>query len=81
MPSQEPYALGEQVLQTSLVAIRLRYSLINFFYTKMFEASLHGGMIFKAALFNYPTDANLHDKHSSDNFLLGDELLVHPVLA
>ena len=59
---------------------RLRYSLLNYLYTEMFMAAMNGGMIFKPAMMVYPTDQNLHSLHSSDNFMLGDALLVHPVL-
>lgn len=62
-------------------AIRIRYSIFNYLYTLMFNASLTGsGMIWKAALFNYPADTNLHNTHASDNFMIGDAILVHPCL-
>jgi len=82
--SQEPYALGPVVLQNSILAIRNKYSLMNYYYTLMYQASLSpvGGMIWKPALFNYPADSNLWDDgdHAVDNFMIGDALIVHPCL-
>ena len=80
--SQEPYAFSSAMTAASEQAIRIRYSLINYMYTLMFNASLSGsGMIWKATLFAYPYDTNLHEVHASDNFMIGDALLVHPCLA
>jgi alpha-glucosidase len=54
--SQEPYAFGPMLLDASITAIRLRYSLLNYMYSLMFDAAVNGGMIFKPAMFVYPTD-------------------------
>lgn len=79
--SQEPWALGPQYLQNSILAIRNRYSLLNYFYTLMFMSSLSpGNLIWQAAFFQYPDDSNLWDTHASDNFMIGEALIVHPCL-
>jgi alpha-glucosidase (family GH31 glycosyl hydrolase) len=62
------------------LAIRNRYSLLNYFYTLMFQASLTGGLIWQPTFFQYPSDSNLWDTHSTDNFMIGDALIVHPCL-
>lgn len=78
---QEPWSFGPTLLETSTMSIRLRYSLINYLYYLIFNASLNGGSVFKPAFFEYPHDPNLQDFHSQDNFMLGSALIVHPCLA
>jgi alpha-glucosidase (family GH31 glycosyl hydrolase) len=79
--AQEPWAFGQTLLDVSNNAIRIKYSLINYFYTLMFYASLEGGTVFKPTFFEYPHDQKLQFLYSQDNFMLGSALLVHPVLA
>jgi alpha-glucosidase (family GH31 glycosyl hydrolase) len=78
--SQEPWALGPTLLSVSNSAIRNKYSLINFFYSHMFMLSLEGGTFFRPSFFNYPGDVSLQYTHAQEQFMLGNELLVHPVL-
>jgi alpha-glucosidase (family GH31 glycosyl hydrolase) len=77
---QEPYALGNVTLAVSRMAIRNRYYLLNYLYTLMFAHALEGGVWFKPSFFQYSDDRDLFELHVSDNFMLGSDLLVHPVL-
>jgi alpha-glucosidase (family GH31 glycosyl hydrolase) len=78
--AQEPYAFDSNVTATSNLAIRTRYLLLNYIYTLMFTHAQNGGVWFKPAFFEYPDDRNLSEIHSADNFMLGSDILVHPVL-
>lgn len=53
---QEPYALGDLTLQSSINNIRLRYSLLKFYYTH-FVAGRGLGSIFKPLFFEFPEDS------------------------
>ena len=77
---QEPWAFGPLLLEVSNLAIRNKYSLINYYYTVMFRLALEGGSAFKPTFFEYPSDVRLQFEHSQDNFMVGSALLVHPVL-
>jgi len=77
---QEPWSFGNTLLEVSNWSIRTKYSLINYYYSQYFEMSLNGGSLFKPAFFEYPQDTNLLSTHSSDNFMIGPALIVHPVL-
>lgn len=77
---QEPWAFGDQLLRVANKSIRVRYSLIHFIYSEVFKLSLTGGTYFKPAFFNYPKDTLLWETYAEDNFMLGNKLLVHPVL-
>jgi alpha-glucosidase (family GH31 glycosyl hydrolase) len=78
--SQEPWAFGQNLLTVSNSAIRVKYSLINYYYTHMFAVSLQGGTVFRPTFFEFPSDIRLQADHSQDQFMIGNSLLVHPVL-
>jgi alpha-glucosidase (family GH31 glycosyl hydrolase) len=78
---QEPWAFGPTLLRVANNAIRIKYSLMNFYYSWMFRLALEGGGFFVPTFFHFPADANLQFTHSQDQFMLGEELIVHPVLA
>lgn len=77
---QEPWTFNSTHIQTSEMAIRLRYKLVHYIYSHLFLNSLEGGMVFKPTFFAFPDDELLYNNHLDDNFMLGDGLIVHPVL-
>ena len=79
--SQEPWVFGQNLLTVSNSAIRIKYSLINYYYTHLFSVSQQGGTIFRPTFFEFPSDIRLQADHSQDNFMIGSSLLVHPVLS
>ena len=78
--SQEPWVFSQNLLTVSNSAIRIKYSLINYYYTHLFSVSHQGGTIFRPTFFEFPSDIRLQADHSQDNFMIGTSLLVHPVL-
>jgi len=76
---QEPYALGERVAMASRNAIRQKYSLLQYYYTKLFEISLDGGSMYSPVFFYYPHDAKVYEDRNN-TFMVGDAILVAPAL-
>ena len=85
--NQEPYTFEGIYFQTMTVAVKLRYSILKYFYTLFFLTEgreLRAGTIFRPLFFEFYNDPNLPPYGSSvheDQFLLGKSLMVTPVLA
>ena len=78
---QEPYAYGEDsyTFKSSKNALRTRYSLIRYYYTKLFKVSIgEKGSFFRPLYFEYYEDDNTHE-HMDESFMIGDTFLIYPV--
>ena len=75
---QEPWAFGPAVEQVCRRMIELRYQLLPYIYTAFVEAAETGLPVARPLFLEYPTDATLFG--IGDEFLLGSDLLVAPVL-
>lgn len=75
---QEPWAFGEEVESIARRMIELRMRLLPYLYTCFVEASENGTPINLPLFYDDPSDAATH--HISDQFLLGRDLLVAPVV-
>lgn len=78
LPAREPWALGPEVLAQVRPAMEERYSLLPYWYTLAFESHRTGAPYVRPMLWTDPSDAGL--RWEDDQFLLGDALLVAPVL-
>lgn len=76
--SQEPYALGPEVLRASKWALSWRYRLIPYIYTNFVEAAIHGGLVVHPLPLAFPEDRAA--RGIDRQFLLGRGLLVVPAL-
>ena len=72
--SQEPYALGDTVLEASQNALRMRYQLLPYLYSLFYKTHLHGGAVALPLFFLAPQDPSL--AAIDDQFLLGEGLMV-----
>mmetsp|Transcript_38321 Transcript_38321/g.75440 ORF Transcript_38321/g.75440 Transcript_38321/m.75440 type:complete len:998 (-) Transcript_38321:211-3204(-) len=76
--SQEPYALGEQVLAISRAVLRRRYSLLPYWYSCFQLVHSEGGSVAVPLLYNFPNDPNTYSINNQT--MVGRDLLVSPVL-
>jgi alpha-glucosidase len=78
LPQREPWAFGPTVLELVRPSLRERYELLPYWYTLAFEAHRTGAPYVRPMVWIDPADAGL--RWEDDQFLLGDALLVAPVL-
>ncbi|XP_041765356.1 neutral alpha-glucosidase AB [Anopheles merus] len=75
---REPWLFPEDVRLVIRDAIRKRYRLLPFWYTAFYEHERRGLPIMRPLLAHYPADVNAFA--IDHQYLLGDQLLVAPVL-
>jgi len=75
---QEPWAFGEPWLGYVRAAVRFRYRLLPYLYTLAEEAARTGQPLMRPLFYHFPDDPVAEATY--DQFLLGSELLVAPVL-
>ena len=77
---QEPYSLGATVLASAKTNLKLRYSLLKYYYS-IFVAKRGLGTIFKPLFFEFPFDSNTYlDDIVDTQFLIGPNLMAAPVV-
>ena len=77
-PDQEPWSWGEPYLSINREFIRLRYRLLPYLYTALYQCTQTGAPIVRPLLWAFQDDPTTHTL--DDEFLCGDALLVAPVL-
>ncbi|PFH48160.1 glycoside hydrolase family 31 protein [Amanita thiersii Skay4041] len=75
--SQEPYR-WESVANASRTAMAIRYSLLPYWYTLFANASRFGTPPVRALFFEFPDETEIYG--IDDQFLVGGDILVSPVL-
>jgi len=78
-PRREPWAFGAEVLERARAALGLRVRLMPYLYTAAWQATEHGWPLARPLFWPDGADPALWDV--DDAFLLGDHLLVAPVIA
>jgi alpha-glucosidase len=77
-PDQEPWSWDEPYLSINREFIRLRYRLLPYLYTALYQCTQTGIPIVRPLLLAFQDDPTTHTL--DDEFLCGDALLVAPVL-
>lgn len=75
---QEPWRFGSQYEQIIRKYLKLRYALLPFLYTTLETAHRTGVPLFRPLLLNYQDDPDTYNL--DDQFMVGDDLLVAPIL-
>ena len=76
---QEPYAIGDLTLNSTRIALRLKYALLRYTYTNLFFISMKGGMYFQPIFFQFPQEEEAYN-HLDDQIMLGKDILFTPAL-
>ncbi|HSC87704.1 MAG TPA: TIM-barrel domain-containing protein, partial [Polyangiaceae bacterium] len=77
-PDQYPWSHGPGVEARTRQALELRYRLLPYIYTTFIQASQTGAPVQRPLVFHYQQDR--HARETDDQYLLGDALLVAPIL-
>ena len=82
---QEPYAFYERnfsnnrTLNMAKYALRIKYSLLRFYYSEMFKISIGKiGSFFKPVFFNFPNDKETYNNIDS-SLMLGNTFIFFPI--
>ncbi|MFA5805581.1 MAG: glycoside hydrolase family 31 protein [Melioribacteraceae bacterium] len=78
--AREPFSFNEYVEELSRQAIQMRYKLIPFWYNEFYNSSQTGLPIMRSMFVNYPKDENCYRNEAQYQFMIGENLLVAPVL-
>lgn len=77
---QEAYAYGEPVPTNCRKYVELRYCMLQVYYDAMYKWTQTGLPIARALFLNDPQDPGIY-AHLDDQFFVGDDFLVAPILA
>ena len=77
---QEPWAYGEPVPTNCRYFIGLRYRMLHVYYSAMYQATTTGMPLARALFLNDPGDLQVYN-HLDDQFFVGHDVLVAPILA
>ncbi|XP_052387400.1 sucrase-isomaltase, intestinal-like isoform X2 [Carassius gibelio] len=78
MPRQDPVAWGPDFAAMSRDVLNIRYTLLPYLYTLMYEAHVHGNTVVRPLLHEFVTDEKTWD--IDRQFLWGPALLITPAL-
>jgi alpha-glucosidase len=76
---QEPWAFGAETLEISRRFVELRYRLLPYLYTLTAAMVRHGDLMLRPLYYQYPHDTRA--LQADDQFMLGADLLVAPIMA
>ena len=75
---QEPFTFDEETIRCYKKALDYRAELIPYYYDLFYNGELTGDPVLKPLIYNYQNDSNTHTLN--DEFLIGDNILVSPVI-
>ena len=75
---QEPFRLGDTVLEASRFALNTRMSLTLYFYELFHRAATEGGTVARPLSFEFPDDTATWDMDTQ--FMVGPAFMISPVL-
>ena len=75
---QEPWSFGQQIEDIVKKYIEVRYRFLPYMYQLFHETSVSGIPIMRPLILEYPSDKKV--ENCSDQFLVGSDLLVAPIM-
>lgn len=80
-PDKEPWTFGAEAEKIARETIRMRYRFLPCLYNEFRRSTLTGLPIMRALFLEYPGDDECYAPDAQKEFMLGDSLLVAPVLS
>jgi alpha-glucosidase len=80
-PAKEPWALGAVAEKLNREAVEMRYRFLPFIYTEFHAATQTGLPIMRPLALNFQEDPECLTRDAQKEFMIGDSLLVAPVLS
>jgi len=80
-PRKEPWVFGADVENIVREFINLRYRLLPSFYSEFYTSSKNGWPVMRPLFFNFQDDPECFQNAVQNQFMLGENLLVAPVLS
>lgn len=77
-PDQEPWSFGEEVEEKARKVISLRYKIIPYYYSLLYEAYIKGYPIIRPLFFDSTNEALLDPTYYESEFFIGKFLLLTP---
>ncbi len=77
---QEPWSFGPDVEAAARRAIKLRYRLVPYLYSLLFEAARTGQPVMRPIFYDAPSAGTLRPEYYETEFLLGPYLLAAPLM-
>jgi alpha-glucosidase len=78
--AHEPFSFNDKAVEYSREAIQLRYKMLPFWYNEIYNSSQTGLPVMRPMFFNYQTDDNCYASDAQYQFMLGENLLIAPVI-
>ncbi len=79
-PDQEPWSFGEASEELCRQAISLRYALLPYLYSELHRAHETGVPLYRPVWLEFPEDTTCRSSDSQHQFMIGESMLVAPVL-
>jgi len=80
-PDKEPWAFGSEVEKLSRDIVGFRYRILPYLYNEFYNASKTGIPIMRPMFLQYQDDDECYREEAGRQFMVGDSLLVAPVLS
>lgn len=77
--SQEPYAFEDEIRNNMANAIKIRYTLMRYYYSQLYVHSIEGGMFWKPMFFEFPDDSKTYNDLER-NIMIGSALKLSAVI-
>lgn len=79
--AKEPFSFSESTESIAREAIKNRYRMLPFWYNEFYNSSQSGLPVLRPMILNFQNDENCYSADAQYQFMLGENLLVAPVLS
>jgi len=79
-PDKEPWAFGNETEENVRNIISFRYMMLPYLYNEFYNSSITGLPVMRAMFLNYQNDEECYNEDAGFQFMVGDNLLVAPVV-